>query len=698
MAFDVAAFIDDMILGTNEQRCIQYSIYEEASLSEPETVNFFNQVNTLLHNTTALDPNYPQILFLAGLVQSQGIGCPINFKAAIEYYDKSIELKDAFAMNHRGMLHEVGAGGEIRIDLALQLYDQAIALNNAPAMVNKAELYQNGKAGRVDLSIASTLYDRAIPFRNALAINRRAEMYQLGEDGPVNYEKAIALYRTAIRLGNTFAMVNRAEMHEKGQGGPVDYKKAIQLYEKAIRLGDSLAMVGRAILYIRGHDGADGLINYPAAVKLCIEAMNNGESEAMVILGDLCVEGRELKRPDYRAAIVLYEKAKNAGNVTALVKLAIMHIKGQGGPVHYAAAIEHLDKAVAHQNLEAIWLRATMHEKAQGGPQNYAAAAALYEIAIAQGDKKAMAKRAEMYKKGQGGPISPTKYRILHLLCQSQPCDTRPFGRENKGFFKLMTHNCAEDIDSTSFISLGLALKFLHTMPPTLEGLEQYKARIYKAIETQIIPRYPIHDHFHRKIAGLSAYNMNFLFALMWHYACKQYTDEGYKQFRETVSYGAFVASKEPEALNTLKTLATQFHDAPYWLGMYYLNSNRPAGLFSASDKQLAIKCFRKAAEDKQNTLENRELAKNQLRAMQQAVVLDINKPLAKPAPAPDNHIVMKQDPFAKVGQPSVACVQPHATTAVVTSNNFFPAVPLQDFPVPISKPSKQEAEAASLI
>jgi TPR repeat protein len=116
--------------------------------------------------------------------------------------------------------------------------------------------------------------------------------------------------------------------------------------------------------------------------------------------------GARFKAGDHAAAAQILLKAAQAGNVLAMLRLAIMYAQGDGVPRDTRAAISWYSRAAAlgepASQMELGWY----YETADGVPENWDLAAALYKASAAQGWVNGQFGLARAYEFGIGVPQS----------------------------------------------------------------------------------------------------------------------------------------------------------------------------------------------------------------------------------------------------------------------------------------------------
>lgn len=729
MAFDVEGFIHNM-LGTDQAQFYStLTHFEESKLTIEEKRTLYVSVNDLYKATRKSDPDYSSVLFLAGLVHADGIGHKISFSQAVPILKEAIDLENSAAMlllakiyfktsgpNEEGLKlleHAVKQKNPMAmytlaqyyIDqnnyaAAVQLLDEAITLNHSNSMVAKAKLLITNKLGNPDILGAIELYYQAVKANNVSAMVLLASIFS-ESGGHIDYEEAIRLLSKAAGFENPVALNNLGYMYEHGQGcSHPDPEAAKILYDQAIALGNLVAAYNKAMLLVKEK-------KYDDAIPLLTKCIQAGDAAAMIRRAKmhengwggpiLIQEANRLYEQAYalgrrdiprRAMLIIYEKKAQyklaiqlcdegiANNESqAMVYRAQFYIRGIGGPSNnYAAAIELYDRAIKLGDAEAMFHRALLHE--QGYPPSYKPnpreALKFYEQAVLLGHLPSMSKAAEIYRKQQT-TSSMVRFRILYILAYPHNYLGRQKG-EDLGFYHTVANNVSTRVTTDSIYQLGLALHYLKSLPSKPSHIDEIKTYILRAVELHIIPKFSALNNFHEMTSSLDGKTIDALMFLMVEYAKLNYTAEGQNEVANAFDYKLISESKDPKALRTLKALAAHFPKLFYWVGMSYLNTNRPESFFTKSGRDEAISWFKKAASDLNKDQGTKELAVAQLHKL--GVRSSINRVVA-PAievPPPAYPVVPL---LAKVPDHSqyVAAEKPASSTSQTKGADAAPSI-----------------------
>ena len=149
-----------------------------------------------------------------------------EYSTAIEYFKKSIEMKNSYAMNTLAICYNNELGVARNSIFAIELYQQSIQLNNSFAVNNLAHCYQNSLGVIKDIKKAFELFSKSASMGNPLAINNLAVCYHRGYGIERNIMLAIELYEQSIKLGYQHAKNNLQILIE---AHPQEYIEYLQL-------------------------------------------------------------------------------------------------------------------------------------------------------------------------------------------------------------------------------------------------------------------------------------------------------------------------------------------------------------------------------------------------------------------------------------------------------------------------------------
>ena len=120
---------------------------------------------------------------------------------------------------------------------AIVYYIKAVDLKHPVAMHNLAALNAEGKGVRQDYSTARVLYESAAAAGIDESLNQVGRLYEMGLGAPRDYSKALFYYRKAVEAGNAAAHSRLGAMYVNGLGVPKDNNKACELFRAGATMG-----------------------------------------------------------------------------------------------------------------------------------------------------------------------------------------------------------------------------------------------------------------------------------------------------------------------------------------------------------------------------------------------------------------------------------------------------------------------------
>ena len=220
--------------------------------------------------------------------------------------------------------------------------DRNTALGEAAMIL--ADLYARGHGPIAkDPAQARKFLDRAWDVGHIPAATRLGDIYYQGIDTPRDLKKAFRYYRDAAKFAHVPAMNALARLYETGEAeGGADAVKAAAWRNEAARFDDPEGLFALAVAYDRGEGVAADPDRALALYKL---AAVNGASKAQTVLGGYFQKGERNLDRDLKVARGWYEHAAIAGDPEAMVRLAGMMAKGEGGDAERVKAWGWLKKA-----------------------------------------------------------------------------------------------------------------------------------------------------------------------------------------------------------------------------------------------------------------------------------------------------------------------------------------------------------------
>lgn len=198
------------------------------------------------------DPEYPYVYHNLGLMNERGLGVPVDFPAALDWYKKAADLGYVQSFSNLGMMYDDGLGIEEDDQAAIYWYSRGAEHGDASALSNLGSMYELGEGVEKDESKAARLYCAAAEQGAPEALRSCGVMYEHGKGVSQNDEKAVEYYTLASALGHPTAMLNLGYMFDKGRGVEQDWDTAVILYTEAAYGGNATAARNLEYLYGSG--------------------------------------------------------------------------------------------------------------------------------------------------------------------------------------------------------------------------------------------------------------------------------------------------------------------------------------------------------------------------------------------------------------------------------------------------------------
>lgn len=198
---------------------------------------------------------------------------------------------------------------------------------------------------------------------NTSALNDLGCLYASGIGIRRNMKMAVAYFMEASMKNSLFGMLNMAQLYREGMGVEKDIEKARELYHRAYEMS---------------------------------------YTDAMVLCGDTYLEGAADMEPDYKNALICYQKAVFKRCPYASYRLGWLYHEGLGVEQDSVKAWDYYQKAVAMQYADAMTDVGVFYRDGIMAPQDYGKALELLEKAAAKGNARAMRELGQMYLRGQG--------------------------------------------------------------------------------------------------------------------------------------------------------------------------------------------------------------------------------------------------------------------------------------------------------
>ncbi|MBF0124294.1 MAG: SEL1-like repeat protein [Magnetococcales bacterium] len=329
------------------------------------------RANQLKQIQEKADQGDPEAMLQLAHRYEVGQDLPANRSYAFDWIRRAAEKGSAEAYYRLGMAHKTGEGTAKNWDEALRWLQKAVAANYPQAQFEVAQALESGNGVTRNIDTAITLYRSAATAGEPQAQYRVAQLFDQGAHGvQKDIDQAFGWYVKAAEHAIVPAQWRVAQMFELGQGTQADPNKALQFY------------------------------------RLVAEQNNK---EAQLHLADALFQGT-LGLQDVATALVWYTKAAQLGDVTAMMRLAAIYDRGEGGqPVNSGQAVHWYTKAAEAGHVEAQWIMGDKCSAGTGVYKDDGAAARWFLMAAEQGHAKAQNRYGEHKKSGLGVSKSATE-------------------------------------------------------------------------------------------------------------------------------------------------------------------------------------------------------------------------------------------------------------------------------------------------
>jgi TPR repeat protein len=373
---------------------------------------------------------------------AKGIGIGVDTNAAASWYDKTFQKYrgEALQGNRRSMFqlgrfYESGLVSTQDLFKAIYWYREAAKAGNTEAMDKLGRCYAEGRGVAKDEREAFNWYKKAAEKRNVNSMYNLGRCYAEGRGVAKDEREAFNWYKKAADRLNGDALYALGQCYAHGKGTDADSQKCIESYMKAARLDNADANFVIAVLYntegaydiaFRYFRSAFDLGNMKAASFLS-HMYNRGkgveknleEADRCLAAGvkaedpqSMCEYGASKKDENGKLSVPKVEwllKAAEAGNVDAMVFLAISYLNGNGVKIDKEKGFYWLLKGAENSqgrfkstSTWAMEFVAEMYWKGEGTRKDAEKAAYWFWKAAMAGHESAMFQLANRYSTGVG--------------------------------------------------------------------------------------------------------------------------------------------------------------------------------------------------------------------------------------------------------------------------------------------------------
>jgi TPR repeat protein len=261
----------------------------------------------------------------------------------------------ASVANHPSQSPELDAFQKGMDSIKAENYSQAVhwltisaKADNSTAQVFLGSLYISDEFIVQDVAIAIRWWKKAANEGNNLAQYYLGELYHDGELVPKNIKVAIHWLKEAANsdalITSTNAQLMLASIYKNGEGVSQNYSQAAYWYQKAVDFGDAGAQLQLGLLYYAGNGVTQD--KGRAAVLLFQSAKQDKPSSiyAQAVIGGMYFDGEWFEQ-DYKLAAKWLAKPAAQGHFLAQLYLGKMYYTGKGVVQDYKKASYWLSKA-----------------------------------------------------------------------------------------------------------------------------------------------------------------------------------------------------------------------------------------------------------------------------------------------------------------------------------------------------------------
>lgn len=334
----------------------------------------------------------PYANFLLALMYDRGVGTSEHLMAAVELYEKAVQVGNPVAQYILGNYYYRGHGVAKDEQKALALLNKAASAKQPFALYDLAVIMHNQDPNSDFLPILRQA-DKLNYHRARLLL---ADYYVTQKNDQSNWRTAAEIYQKLAEKGYPTAQLKLGNMYERGLYFGIDDERAALWYEKSAQQGNRFAQFLLANLYQTGKLGAP---DFAKAAYWYEMAAKQRYRPAMNALGYI----NETMAYDYPHAKAWYEKALKQGSGVAAYNLGLLYEYGKGGDVDYDEAVDYFEAALEHGFLPAQYALAWMYLNGFGVSKNVDRAYTMFSELAKAGGRNAQYQVARIYEQGLVG-------------------------------------------------------------------------------------------------------------------------------------------------------------------------------------------------------------------------------------------------------------------------------------------------------
>lgn len=234
-------------LSTSQTRTKSFSFFDHAVslFSSSPSIQKYEEVNVDDLKEKADKGDVEALLDLAYLYLYGDKNTAIDYNLALSYYQKAADKKNAVALNNLGSLHFNGIGTPVNYAKAIEYFTEAAQLGSDDAAVNLAIIYLGSDTRdkkRDELTKVLALLEQSKE-NNNIAKYLLGYCYMQGFLVKQDYKKAFPLVKAAADAEYDEAQLVLADFYINGWGTPKNYNRAVQFLKNAAAQGNAHAML-----------------------------------------------------------------------------------------------------------------------------------------------------------------------------------------------------------------------------------------------------------------------------------------------------------------------------------------------------------------------------------------------------------------------------------------------------------------------
>ena len=355
---------------------------------------------------------------LLGRCYDEGIDVPRDFKLALEYGTKALDLRlkkygeenADVAMSYHN-LGRVYALME-RYNKSIECYQKAIKIREAVFGQDNAETansYNNLTIVYIDkknYKLALDACRAALRIRKNL-LGEKNELthlsyWQMGDIYSYmgDYEHSIAIYEQGLEIGSSNCAVALGKLYLDVIGDENSFEKAYDYLMKAVNMENAWAMSVIADLYYYGYR-KHCLIDVSQAIQWYEKAAEGGNYYSMFMLGSY-YQFRNDEAPDYEKSYVWYLKSSEGGSTSPLERIGDLYRMGCLDDPDHSLAFQWYSKAADADSPYGQSRLGDMYFQGHYVKKDYSTAFKWYMKAARQGYDTAYLIIGDMYFYGNG--------------------------------------------------------------------------------------------------------------------------------------------------------------------------------------------------------------------------------------------------------------------------------------------------------